>query len=251
MIKQGKHAPTGRVVVLTLAVLLGIASGAMTLGALIRQKQDPSAKGRTADWHERMNAKEKAHARAHGRFKTTTHILDEERSVHLSAFGASMPEPSPGVTELDSVKKLKCESDAVFVGIVRSAKSMPTEDGTFLFTDYTIEIDESFRTPSNKPLLQEDVVTVTRPGGAMMIGNKEVSATISDRPFLEVGGKYLIFGSLLPGSGAFLVERPDAVYQMIRDQFVDLRDRESSRTQKELRLGRPSVTNALLSKVCR
>jgi hypothetical protein len=104
----------------------------------------------------------------------------------------------PGITVIEDVlegtgptlEQRFCEAPSVFAGRVVDSTPLPTEDGSAVFTDYTIEITRSLRGPT---LTARDRVIVARPGGTINEPNYRAAFHRSDFPSLKQGGEYLFF----------------------------------------------------------
>lgn len=71
-------------------------------------------------------------------------MLDEQVSVHVSSDPG--PPGKPG-TAREVMTSLACDADAVFTGHVSTTEVLPTEDGTMLFTDYTVTVARLYMHP--------------------------------------------------------------------------------------------------------
>lgn len=161
---------------------------------------------KTAPIWRRMTPAQKEHARVFAEFQGQARIIDNGVSVHRFTTDVLPSNPLPAKTLYDAVKDLKCSVDAVFEGRVVSGESFPTEDGTFLFTDYRVTIDRVFRSPSGPSgshLEPNQDVVVARPGGALIVDGKSIEATVDAFPALETGRTYLLFVKYLPAYRSF------------------------------------------------
>jgi hypothetical protein len=217
----------------------------------VQNEAQPAKADRTTEWLVRMTAREHAHAKVHKRWNGNTRLLDEMVSVVVEGMPFGSPEGETENEQLNAIQALKCRTNAVFIGLVTAAKSLPTEDGTYLFTDYIVRIDDSFRAPDAQPLLEGDLVTVTRPGGEMHVNNVTVSATSNTEPRLEVGGRYLLFTQFLPDVKDFVADVSSGTYRVAGDQLIDITYRDSRQQSAAAGQSRQLIENALLSKICR
>ena len=148
------------------------------------------------------------------------------------------PELSPRGTSATPTKildKLAAEADAVVVGVVKDKASQLTENGTFIFTDYDLSVEEVLKDNHAAHVEPQTSLTVTRPGGKVALNGRAVTAI--DRSFkrLAVGGRYLLFLRYVPATGAYqalndkgsfeidnnkvaaLTELPDTVFNSEQD----------------------------------
>jgi hypothetical protein len=148
------------------------------------------------------------------------------------------PELSPQGQSAAPVKvldKLAAEADAVVVGVVTGKASQLTENGSFIFTDYDMTVEEVLKDNRAAHVEPQTSLSVTRPGGKVALNGREVTAI--DRSFkrLAIGGRYLLFLRYIPATGAYqplndkgsfeiddnkvaaLAEMPDAAFRDEQD----------------------------------
>jgi hypothetical protein len=116
--------------------------------------------------------------------------------LHLNIATDSSLEPEEYFTWLAR------EADAVIRGIVASRVSGVTEDQTFLFTDYEILVNEVLR-DSNGRISSGDRITVTCPGGKVLIGSVIVKTTGNGGVILPKGNDVLLFLNALQGQSDY------------------------------------------------
>lgn len=110
---------------------------------------------------------------------------------------------------------LASQSDLVIRGEVTNRISQITEDGKFLFTDYDIRIEEVLKSDSNTLLSPGKTITVTFPGGKVLIGDVIVKTGGNGIPsVLEITNKVLIFAAAVPTSGAYKLARYDGGFEI-------------------------------------
>ena len=111
--------------------------------------------------------------------------------------------------------ELTRESDAVIRGKVKKKTSQVTEDEAFLFTDYDVAVEEVFKDNIAAPLALGTVITVTRPGGKVLLDGVIVTAT--DRIWLPLptnGQDIVLYLKFLPETGAYYAVRGDTAYEI-------------------------------------
>ena len=96
-----------------------------------------------------------------------------------------------------------CAADAIVLGTVKTSASQITEDQNFIFTDYVLLVQQVLKNNSRSPIQQEAEISVTRPGGAVLIGGKPVTAIDDSIPPLRRGKQYLLFLRYLPETDSF------------------------------------------------
>lgn len=105
----------------------------------------------------------------------------------------------------DYLKGLACKADAVVIGTVKSKESQLTEQGTYIFTDYELSVENVLKNNAAAMIQPDAGITVTRAGGAVRLkgnGRLLTAASNSERP-LKVGRSYILFLKFIPDTGAY------------------------------------------------
>jgi hypothetical protein len=148
-----------------------------------------------------MTPLERRHSEQFDSFRTGTRILDRLETVKKFAHPS---DTSVRVTIDSLVANHTCANPSVFVGRVESQRSHPISDGTFLFTDYVVRVEQLVRNRGARPSLSPGrTIVVARPGGAIDIGGVTVTATHDMYPPLRTGGLYLFFAEPILGLDTF------------------------------------------------
>lgn len=105
-------------------------------------------------------------------------------------------------------------SDAVIHGRATRRISQITEDDSFVFTDYDVVLTEVLKDNSDKPLTITSTVTVTRPGGKIVVNGIIVKAY--DRGFepLPLDRPVLLFLRYIPETGAYRSTRDAGTFEV-------------------------------------
>lgn len=127
---------------------------------------------------------------------------DEVTIVSLPGIPELSPSGKPATSALDPLVE---DADAVVIGVVSEKTSQLNEKRTFIFTDYEFTVEEVLKSVPNAQIEPNTSITVTNPGGRILLNGKTVTAI--DRTFkpLEKGKKYLLFLKLIPATGAYQV----------------------------------------------
>jgi hypothetical protein len=99
-------------------------------------------------------------------------------------------------------------SDAIIRGTVVRKASQVTEDLAFLFTDYEISIREIFK---NNPVAPIDIgagISVTRPGGKVLLQGVVVNAVDHNFEPLPINHDVILFLGFIPETGAYGATSP-------------------------------------------
>jgi len=95
-------------------------------------------------------------------------------------------------------------SDAVVRGRVIKKSSQTTVDGYFLFTDYEIRVDEVFRDNPLAPIGLGTTITVTRPGGKIIMNGVVIKVVDHHFDPLPVNGnEVVLFLKFVPETASY------------------------------------------------
>lgn len=119
-------------------------------------------------------------------------------------------------TPEEYVGKLANASDAIIRGRVVQKVSQITEDDTFIFTDYDVEVLEVFKDDATSPLATGRNITVTRPGGKIVVDG--IIMQVTDHCFLPLpADDVILFLNHLPETGAYQATRDTGSFQLDGD----------------------------------
>jgi len=96
----------------------------------------------------------------------------------------------PTIEEL--LQRITCNADAVVVGTVTNKTSQLTEDGSFVFTDYDMQVEEIIKNTAQTSIQPSDNIVITRSGGAVQFNGKVIRAIDKSSQPLETGSRYLL-----------------------------------------------------------
>lgn len=160
----------------------------------------------------RMTEKQKAHSRIYKEYKQ-----GPDKNLCRLVEGS----PAPLLVQVAGLRELPAlsptphgypnwllrifahEADAVVVGVVKSKSSALTEDGSFIFTDAQVEVQEVIKDNLAAPIPRNTEITVTRPGGTIMLKGKEVRAADVEFDPFQVNGRYVLFLTFIPETGGY------------------------------------------------
>ena len=99
--------------------------------------------------------------------------------------------------------ELACATDAVVLVTPLASVSHLTADKTFLYSDWTMHIEEVLQDTPKAPIGGKETIDVVRTGGKLTIGGRRVYGKATDFPEFQPGGRYLLFLTYIPETGAF------------------------------------------------
>jgi hypothetical protein len=122
----------------------------------------------------------------------------------LSGAGQKIFFPNDPPTQLsDFVATMAHRADLIVIGKVNDQKSFLTEQGTFVFTDYTFTVEQVLKNNPNALLQPSGGIVVTRPGGIIQLNGRNIKASDESLASFETGKHYLLFLNYIPTTGAY------------------------------------------------
>jgi len=118
-------------------------------------------------------------------------------------------------TPEDFIVKLSRESDAVVRGKVLDKASEVTDDGKFIFTDYSVLVKEVIKNNAKAPLSPGTTITVTSPGGKVLIADVIVKTSSNGFGNLPINNHYVVlFLTFLPETSDYKLTRHDGGFEL-------------------------------------
>jgi hypothetical protein len=105
-------------------------------------------------------------------------------------------------------------SDAVVHGRVTKKAAQITEDDSFVFTDYDVIVTEVFKNNATAPINKNMTITITRPGGKVLLDGIIIKAL--DRGFepLPINNDVILFLRYIPETGAYKATRDTGSFEL-------------------------------------
>jgi hypothetical protein len=187
---------------LVILVLLLLASTQPT-HARQRVAQDhnsPDAKNQRRHEHSKLYA-----GRGTGNLRklaAEAEVGDEIFSSQVCSMTVGLPYP-PLFNLFDFLKGISCEADAVVSGVIKDKASFLTDDEQYVFTDYTLTVEEVFKDDLTSPIEMHSEIVVTRPCGTITIDGRKVGVTDVVMKSLEKDGRYVLLLKRVPDAGTY------------------------------------------------
>jgi hypothetical protein len=162
-----------------------------------------------------MTERQKEHSKLYERYNTKDKIpalvekeKDDLQVYRLAPLGAEVSEPL-SVNEI--LAKITCKADVVVLGRVKDQASQLTENESFVFTDYVVVVEQVLKSGESSSVTDSSEITVTGPGGTIVLNGKRVSAVDESFLPLKTGGQYILFLRMIPATGAYMpIENGDS-----------------------------------------
>jgi len=108
------------------------------------------------------------------------------------------PYPPPGLVGLAYA------ADAIVIGAIKEKiTSQLTEDEGFLFSEYSVVVEDVIKDNPNASIELNSAISVVRPGGKVRLNGKVISAVVSNfDPFFD-GDRYLLFLKYIPETQSY------------------------------------------------
>jgi len=196
--------------------------------------------------------------------ETETPQAKEIRQTREARYGKHLPEPlvDPGPTvdgggetsHLRFIDYVRLDnspdppgipasvSTAIVVGTVVSGRCFINETHTFVYTDYKVKVDDILKPDPSTSLTIGDLLTASRPGGAVHFPSGHVTNVLNVGQGLpEIGAQYVLFlWKTIPNLPEYEI-LIDSGYQLKNDRTYALDDATSQYNGEEV--------NALLEKI--
>jgi hypothetical protein len=169
-----------------------------------------------------LTDKRTEHSKLYPWYERTTKIRDElikrqgELVSSTTACGFLPGKPLP-----DLITELTQAADAVVMATFVSKSSQISTSGTFIFTDYELRVAEILK-DANRTLKPDASITVTRPGGKILLfGQIAHFREAAFKPLLP-GRRYLLFLTYLPATGAYKPVDSDSTFDITETRVESL-----------------------------
>jgi hypothetical protein len=190
--------------------LLALAFAATLYLTVIPSKTHAQQLTAGSDLQSRADKNEKVHNRIFQSFAVGTipDILAKTTGDITYSTGDDMEEGS--VRDLDTplyppsrLVELACATDAVVLATPVAGVSHLTADKTAIYSDWTMHVDEILQDSPKAPIVGSETISIVRPGGKLIIGGRTVTVKAVNFPEFRPDGKYLLFLTYIPETGAF------------------------------------------------
>ena len=213
-----------------LLLALALVGGLNALQSQNRKPATESQEAATAIQEGIMSARQKEHSKLYcgykGAGKKLGELAEEQiRNGNSDDLGIvllpGIPELSPtGMPIKDFLADLSCGADAIVIGTVKDKASQLTDCGTFTFTDYELTVGEVLKDNINSHLEPEGSLTVTRPGGKILLNGHVITAIDRSAKPLIIGDRYLLFLRFLPKTNSYEAANFDSAFQIAGSELV-------------------------------
>lgn len=120
--------------------------------------------------------------------------------------GLPMLTPGSSFDLMSFLSKRACDADAIVVGRVTKGVSDLTEDGSFIYTAFDVEIDDVLKDNVGHALTTGEAILVLRTGGAIELSGKRIVAEDKSATSLESGERYLLFLTYFPERSTYAAD---------------------------------------------
>jgi hypothetical protein len=218
--------------------------------SLRSQQQKPAEDNEVATSviEDALTPQQREHSKLYDSYERKEKIRDVlmKRSGGLVSFSTACSffslKPLPAL-----VSELAEKADAVVIATFVSKSSQITTNGAYVFTDYELRIEEALKDSRTGTLKPETTITVTRPGGKVLLYGEIASFTaLTFKPLLP-GRRYLLFLSYLPSTGAYRAVNADSSFDITDTTVESLNEGTARYFEKDLGPFITSVKQAVAS----
>lgn len=169
-----------------------------------------------------LTEKQRSHSKLYSFYKERTNkakmseLVGQVKSnvLQMEFYVPLLPLLEPETPE-DYFVELAQASDAVIRGIVTRKASQLTEDDTFIFTDYEVMVAEVLKDNEITPLNAGAIITVTRPGGKVLIDGVIIKVTEDSFAPLPLNNHdVVLFLKATPETGTYQSARPTGSFEL-------------------------------------
>ena len=120
------------------------------------------------------------------------------------------------------LKKLACHADAVVIGVIQDQSSELTEDEDFVFTDYDMSVEQILKDNAMAPIPPTGELTISRPGGVVLVNSKKVQALDESLEPLSMGQHYLLFLEYIPITRSYKAFNSNGSFRLSGKKIIKL-----------------------------
>lgn len=170
---------------------------------------------------------QKGHSKLYKQYRTGKKLRDLTATIGdvtlRRKVGAQGADPNEAPFDLQKfLQTMVSDADAVVIGTVKNKSSQLTEDEDYVFTDYDLSVDEVLKDNPASPVRAHSKITITRPGGTILLNGKVVNAV--DEAFLPYrkGAQCLLFLKFIPSAGGYQALNSLSSFQLDEDKVGKL-----------------------------
>lgn len=129
-------------------------------------------------------------------------VGDELFSSQACAMTMGLQYP-PLFNLFDFLRGISCDADAVVSGAIKDKASFLTDDEQYVFTDYTLTVEEVIKDDLESPIEMHGDIVVTRPCGTITLDGRKVGVTDVVMKLLDKDGRYVLLLKKVRDAGTY------------------------------------------------
>jgi hypothetical protein len=186
---------------------------------LRQQRKEKAREDATPVGEAALTQQQKEHSKLYKQYKTGKKLRDLTETVGDVSLrrdvGTQGSDYNEGGLDLQKfLQSMTVDADAIVIGTVKNKSSQLTEDEDYVFTDYELSIDEVLKDNPQAPIREHGKITITRPGGTILLNGHVVEALDeSFQPFRK-GVQYVLFLRFIPSTGGYQALNSRASFQL-------------------------------------
>lgn len=210
--------------VVGLVLVAGSAANARLGGTQTKIDREIALSQATPVRRGELTAKQRVHSQIHSRLVPDSlrqsvfllagrHQASEDFSIVLGVGIGSNDVDNE--TSAAFFRRLAADSDLVIRGSAIGGASQVTDDESLVFTDCTVIVKEIHKNNANAPVREHGVITVSRPGGKVIIDGRIVTGlNEAYLPLPVSGADVLLFLRYVPESGGYVQTRDTGAFAL-------------------------------------
>lgn len=140
-----------------------------------------------------------------------------ENTVYVTIFSGPILTENNLKNKTEILQKVSCKSDVIVSGKIKNKSSQITENQSFVFTDYEVEIKDVIKNYSALDLANTKNLNLTAKGGAVKSGDRVFKVIVERSVPLLVNNDYIFFLNYLPDSQSFRLTNEQSLFQIFPD----------------------------------
>lgn len=141
---------------------------------------------------EEKKIREKRKKRFNMKLGPETGVFDSKRfmlSDQMNSTYGGFPSHAPALAAIPAA-----ESDVVIRGKVTKSNASLSEDKTFIFSEFTVKVNNILKNSTSQEIGFENLITVIRGGGAVRFPSGKVIKRLAEgSPMPHIGSEYILF----------------------------------------------------------
>lgn len=170
--------------------------------------QSPSAQDKIKEIKIPATGKEKKHSRllAQSQGRKISELTAKAKGDITLLVGEPlvMVMPDREAQPAPFIQTKVCNAEAVVIGRLNNSSPQLTADESFLFTEFSMTVEEVIKNNPNAPIQKGGSISVVRDGGVGKFQGRTIRAKVEGFDSFTDGKRYILFLRFIPDTGSYL-----------------------------------------------